>query len=190
MKTQVIFVLLLLASLVSTAQKDNKYDKAYVCTKGKVHFFASTPFEDVEATSTTAVCVLNTETQKVSAKVQMASFVFPKALMQEHFNENYIESDRYPFAVLDGVITDNIDFTKDGTYNVNIKATFEVHGVKKARDIKGVVVIKNGQPYSATASFDVALVDHNIKIPTAVIAKIAEVVKVDVTFMFEKYLKS
>ena len=168
---------------------EGKYTDSYICDNGRAHFFASTPFENISPVSNTAVCVINTKTKKVIAKVRMASFVFANGLMQEHFNENYIESEKYPYATLDAEIVESLDYTKDGTYDVTLKGTLDLHGVKKEREIKGKLVIKNGQPVSATADFEVKLVDHSIKIPTAVIAKIAEVVKVDVAFNFKKYEK-
>jgi hypothetical protein len=185
-KSSPLLILLTTFCVLLYAQ-DSKYADTYLCLKGKTHFYASTPLEDIEATSNTTLCVINTETRKVSAKVQMTSFSFRVKLMQEHFNENYIESDKYPYGMLDAVIAENIDFSKDGVYDITLKGTFEVHGVKREREIKGKLTVKNGQPVEATAQFDVKLADHNINIPTAVITKIAEVVKVDVDFKFEKY---
>ena len=89
--------------------------------------------------------------------------------------------------MLDATIVDRMDFAKDGIYDVTLKGTFEVHGVKKEIEIKGKLAIKNGQPSNATAEFNIALADYNIKIPTLVIAKVAKVVKVDVNFDFRKY---
>jgi polyisoprenoid-binding protein YceI len=87
------------------------------------------------------------------------------------------------------VIVENIDFTKDGTYDVTLKGTLDMHGVKQAREIKGKLTIKNGAPVRATATFIVKLVDHKIKIPKAVVMNIAEEIKVDVDFTLEKYQK-
>ena len=179
---------LFIAFTIQLSAQD-KYANTYACTKGKIHFFSSSPLEDIEATSNVAVCVVNTQTKKVYAKVQQTSFVFKDKLMQEHFNENYMESDKFPSSVLDMAIAEDIDFTKDGVYDVTLKGTLEMHGVKKEREIKGKLTIKNGVPSQATAAFDVKLVDHGIKVPKAVVMNIAEVVKVDVDFALEKYEK-
>jgi polyisoprenoid-binding protein YceI len=187
MKT--IFSILLIAFAVCAFAQGDKYAGSYICQDGRVHFFASTPFENISPVSNTAVCALNTQTKKVQAKVRMNSFVFANSLMQEHFNENYIESEKYPYGILEAEIVENIDYSKDGVYDITLKGTFEVHGVKQEREIKGKLTVQKGQPVSATAEFEVKLVDHNIKIPTAVVAKIAEVVKVDVNFKFKKYHK-
>lgn len=185
-----LLLFLLSAALLTMEAQDNRYVNTYVCDGGKIHFFSSTPLENIDAVSNNAVCVLNTETKKVYAKVQMVTFSFGRKLMQEHFNENYMETDQYPFGILDAVIEENLNFTKDGTYPVTLKGTFEVHGVKQTREIAGQLTIVNGQPKRATATFTVNLADHNIAIPKAVIMKVAESTQVDVDFTFEKYKKS
>jgi polyisoprenoid-binding protein YceI len=182
-----IFVLLLALSTQIFAQADKS--GVYFTKKGKIHFFSASPLEDIEASSTETAVVLNTADKSVSAKINQTSFVFKDKLMQEHFNENYMETDKYPFSVLSMVIVENIDFTKDGTYDVTLKGTLDMHGVKQAREIKGKLTIKNGAPVRATATFIVKLVDHKIKIPKAVVMNIAEEIKVDVDFTLEKYQK-
>ena len=179
----------LLTAFVIQLSAQYKYANTYACTKGKIHFFSSSPLEDIEATSNLAGCAFNTQTKKVYAKIQQASFVFKDKLMQEHFNENYMESEKYPYAILDMIIVEDIDYTKDGVYDVTLKGTIEMHGVKQEREIKGKLTIKNGAPVLATAVFDVKLVDHKIKIPKAVVMNIAEVIKVDVELVLEKYTK-
>jgi hypothetical protein len=162
-------------------------ESTYVSTTGNIRFFASTAVEDIEANSNKAVCELNTKTKKISAKVAMTTFEFRRKKMQDDFNEDYAESSKFPYATLDAVIVNDINFTKDGTYDVVLKGTFEMHGVKADREVKGQLTIKNGQPASATAEFYVKLVDHKIKVPTIVVVKIAEVVKVDVSIVLKKY---
>lgn len=148
MKKLIFFFFLLLASGL---QAQDKYANAYVCTKGKIHFFSSSPLEDIEATSSNSVCVVNTQSKKVIAKVTMTSFTFNDKLMQEHFNENYMESDKYPTSILDMTIVDDIDFSKDGTYDITLKGTLEMHGIKQEREIKGKLAVKNGAPANASA---------------------------------------
>lgn len=187
MKTLGLVAALLMLS--GFAPQTDKHAGTYVCTSGKVHFFSKAPLEDIEATTESALCVLNTDTRKVSSVIKQNSFVFKDKLMQEHFNENYMESDKYPNAKLDMVVQEDIDYTKDGTYPITLKGTLEMHGVSQQREIKGQLIVKDGAPYRATAEFDVKLEDHKIKVPKAVMMNIAEVVKVDVDFMLQKYEK-
>ena len=187
-KNATLVVMLLAVALFSKAE-DDKYADAYVCQKGKINFFSATAMENIDATTNSAVCVLNTKTKKVYTKAKQSSFTFKDKLMQEHFNENYMESEKYPFSVLDMVIVEDLDFTKDGTYDITLKGTLDMHGVKHEREIKGKLTIKNGQPANGNAVFMVKLADHNIKIPSVVGANIAEDVKVTVDFSFEKFHK-
>ena len=182
-------VLMLLATVFFSRAQEDKYADAYACQKGMIHFFSATAMENIDATTNNAVCVLNTKSKKVYAKAKQASFIFKDKLMQEHFNENYMESEKYPFSVLDMAIANDVDFTKDGTYDIILKGTLEMHGVKKDREIKGKLTIKNGQPVNGNAEFMVKLADHQIKIPSVVGANIAEEVKVNVDFNFEKLHK-
>jgi polyisoprenoid-binding protein YceI len=186
-KNFVLWIMLFLSA--AAAAQGDKYEGVYVCTKGKAHFFSGATIENIEATSNSTLCVLNVQTKKVYAKMQQASFIFKDKLMQEHFNENYMETEKYPSAVLDMVIANDIDFSKDGAYDVSLKGTLEMHGVKQNREIAGKIIVKNGQPVNGTAVFDVKLTDHKIKVPSVVGANIAESVKVDVSFDFEKYKK-
>jgi hypothetical protein len=178
----IIIILALVIGYTADAQQ-------FVAKTGIAHFFSKTSMENIEATSTTAVCALNTTNKKIVVKIRNTSFKFKDGLMQEHFNENYMESDKYEYSSLDAMIVENIDFTKDGVYDVTIKGTLEIHGVKVDREIKGKLTVKNGAPVNGTAKFDVKLADHKIKIPSLLGANIAEVIPVDVDFNFEKYEK-
>ena len=186
MKKTIIIAALVSLTLFCFSTLRAQQSNTFVSTDGKVHFFASTAVEDIEATSNQGICALDTKTKKISAKVAMTSFEFRRKKMQDDFNEDYAESDKFPYASLEAVVS-NVNFTKDGIYDVILKGTFEMHGVKTYREINGKLTIKNGQPYSATAQFDVKLVDQKIKVPTILVVKIAEVVKVDVSFVFRKF---
>jgi len=146
----------------------------------KVNLFSSTPVEDIKASSTTGSAVLVTQTQELAVQVSIKSLTFDKKLMQEHFNENYMESDKYPLAKFKGTITPKIDWTKDGEYPVSAKGTLSVHGVDQPRSINGKITIKNGI-ISIESNFEVACATHQIKIPRLVFTKIAEVIQLKVS---------
>ncbi len=184
---RILFCLLLLAT-ASHAQEKN-YNNTFATTTGMVHFFSKAPLEDIEATSQKAIGVLDTKTKKVQAKIPVASFEFNQKLMQEHFNENYLETDKYPYANFDGTIVEDIDYTSDGEREVTVKGDLTVHGIKKPRDIKIKITVINAVPTNVAAQFNIQLVDHKIKIPKAVLLNIAEVIKVDLNFNLAKYEK-
>ena len=168
-------MLILLTGGLSTSALAQNFTSKTV----KVRFFSSTPIEDIRAASDKGVAVLISKTGKIAFQVPIKSFEFAKGLMQEHFNENYMESDKYPYAKFDGKINQEIDFTKDGEYNVSATGALLIHGIIKQRTIPGTLKIKDGQ-IQILSGFEVACADHKIKIPNLVFTKIAEVIKVNV----------
>ncbi len=149
----------------------------YMGKNVKVRLFSSTPVEDIRAVNVKAVAVLVSKTREIAMQVPIRGFEFDRKLMQEHFNENYMESDKYPFAKFKGTIDQQIDFSRDGAYDVKVTGILSVHGVDKPRTIPGKVVV-NGGSVQISADFQVACADHRIKIPTLIITKVAEVINI------------
>ncbi|RDC55999.1 YceI family protein [Pedobacter chinensis] len=168
----VLVIFLLIRCLSANAQN-------YVSGNVKTSFFSSTPIEDIRAASNKTSAVLIAESGAFAFQVPVKSFEFEKKLMQEHFNENYLESDQYPTASFKGSIEPNINWTKNGEYNVMAKGIFTIHGVGKTRTIPAKISIKDGS-VNITSAFDVACADHDIRIPTLVFTKIAKVISVKV----------
>jgi polyisoprenoid-binding protein YceI len=116
----------------------------------------------------------------------MKGFAFEKALMEEHFNENYVESHKFPKAEFRGKITNSgaIDFIKDGTYTVNVKGDLTMHGVTKELEATGIMVVQGGK-ISATADFSLGLSDYNISVPGLVADKVSKTAKISVACSLE-----
>lgn len=169
-----IVIVLLLSTQLAIGQK-------YFSKTGKISFHSDTPMEKIEATNGTASTVLDIGTGNLEWAVLIQGFKFDKALMQEHFNENYMESTTYPKAKFKGKI-DNLsvcDFKKDGTYNVNVSGQMEIHGVTKPVSTTGVITVKGGN-ISATSKFTIAVADYGIEIPKVVAENIAKNVDIRV----------
>ena len=149
---------------------------------GMAHFYSKATLEDIEAVNKKVQCAFNPGSGQVSVKIPIADFVFDKKLMQEHFNENYLESEKYPNAGLEGKIAEVLDQEKDGVSKVQMKGILDLHGVKKEYNIPAEVTVKNGMATNARAKFTVKLADHEIKIPTLVMQKIAEEIAIDIDF--------
>ena len=156
----------------------------------EISFFSATPMENISATNKVTKPILNTATGDVLVKVGISGFTFEKALMQEHFNENYMETDKegpkdakgqvtYPnrMATFKGKINEKVDYTKDGTYKVTVTGKLTIHNVEKDRTIEAVLTVKGGSVTVDTV-FKVPLKDHNITVPELLYQKIAEVVDV------------
>jgi polyisoprenoid-binding protein YceI len=163
------------------------FGQKYISKNGHISFNASTPLEDINAHNQQAASILDAATGDIVFNALMKSFEFKVALMQEHFNENYIESDKYPKASFKGKIANisSVNFSKDGNYNVDVSGDLTLHGVTKPISTKGEIRIKNGI-VSAISKFVVQTADYNIKIPKIVEGKIAKEVEVNVDLTYAK----
>ncbi len=149
----------------------------YKISKSEVSFFSDAPMEDIEATNSDAQGIVDFDSKNFLIKVPVKSFKFKSSLMEEHFNENYMESEKYPYTVFKGKIQGSYDLKKDGEYPVNAVGDLNLHGVSQQRTIPSVIVVKNGIS-TFRSKFNIKLADHKIDIPTVVFQKIAEVVEV------------
>jgi polyisoprenoid-binding protein YceI len=151
----------------------------YVCKNASVTLFSTAPIEDIKAATSKGVSVLNAATGEVNFSVAITSFKFEKSLMQEHFNSDYMESDKYPRATFKGKIAEKLDVSKDGSYPVNVTGDFTVHNVTAKRTIPGTITV-NGGVVSLKSEFMVKCADHHIEIPRLVFHNIAESIKITV----------
>ncbi len=158
--------------------------QTYVSEKSNVRFFSDAPLEDIEAVSDKARGVFDADKGEFVFSIPIRSFQFKKKLMQEHFNENYLESDKFPNAVLSAKVKD-WDKTM-GKQSVVVEGEFEIHGVKQPVEISGDLDISEDK-VEVNAVFPIALKDYDIEIPTAVFYKIAEVVEVTVNFQYKAH---
>ena len=153
---------------------------------GSISFFSKTDLEDIDAHNRTVTCVLDTKTGNVQFSVLMKGFEFKKALMQEHFNEDWIESDKYPKSEFRGQIMNNtsIDYTKDGAYPAKAKGQLTIHGQTKEVEIDGTISIKDGRVV-ITAEFPVAIADYQISVAAFAKDKVAKTINVKVSCALE-----
>ena len=182
MKTKLLVLLLtLLQSGGLLAQN------LYATNTGETSFFSETPAENIKAINKNGQAIINTMTGEVVVQMNMKQFDFPNKLMQEHFNENYIESDKFPKAIFKGKINEKIDYTKDGAFDISATGDFTVHGITKPRTLKGTITISPNN-IGISTNFEVALTDHNITIPKIVFVKIAQVIKVSNKYTLTPYV--
>lgn len=149
-------------------------------TKGNITFSSDAPLELITAASNELKGLIETEKKQFAFSIKVKSFKgFNSGFQRDHFNENYLETDKYPDATFSGKIIEDIDFTKDGVLTVRAKGILTVHGVPKERIIKSDMTIKDGLIF-IKANFTVLLADHNIPIPKVVHEKLASEIKVEV----------
>lgn len=153
----------LMLGLVFSAAGAFAQDKYFTKT-GKISFYSKATLENIEAHNRSVTAVLDSKTGNVQFSVAIKGFEFEKALMQEHFNENYLESGKHSKAEFKGQIANNsgIDYTKDGTYNAKVKGKLTIHGETKDIDADGRVTVK-GDKVQLVSDFNVLLADYKIK---------------------------
>ena len=172
------FTILFAAALcVSSAA----FSQRYMTRTGKVTFFSSTPLENIEAINNETACAIDAKGGDVVFQVPIKSFKFERALMQEHFNENYMESDKFPKADFKGKVANlaNVNFGKPGTYDVKVEGKLTIHGVSRQVTLPGTITVQ-GSGITAASKFRVRPGDYGIKIPGVVASKIAQEIEVTV----------
>lgn len=166
-------VILLVMTTGYTQQED-----LFFTDSGYVNFSSDAPLEFIQASSNELAGILNISDLTFSFTVPMVSFQgFNSALQRTHFNENYMESEKFPNATFKGKIIEEIEFTTEGTYQIRAKGNLNVHGIDHDRIIRCTIQVESGR-ISVESSFEVPLDDHRIKIPSIVQQKIAEVIDV------------
>ncbi len=151
----------------------------YKTIKGSVKFISDAPLELIQAQSDKLVGLINTSDRSFAFSIPMRSFEgFNSELQRTHFNENYVESSKFPNATFEGKIIEEIDFNKPGEYEVRGKGKFNIHGVEQIRIIKCHLTIEKNT-IIIQSKFSILLADHNIKIPSVVSKKITEEVVVE-----------
>lgn len=179
----------ILITTILTAFTTSLFAQAiYTTESSEISFFSSTPVEDIAAVNETSTSLLNVAKNDIVFRVPIAGFKFEKPLMEEHFNENYMDTEKYPYATFKGKLSDTLDLTKDTIYNVSATGMMTIHGVAQAETYKGVVESKDGKA-TLKCEFNVKLKDHKIKVPKVVFANIAEEIEVKVSFQYKPYEK-
>jgi len=177
--TTLLAIMLLAASMVN-AQK-------YMTKGGTIKFSSETPMEKIEGVNRQVNSALDFTTGNFVFKVLIRGFEFEKALLQEHFNENYMESEKFPNSTFNGKITNikDVNLAKDGIYKVVAEGDLSMHGVTNKVKVNGTLEVKGGKVLGK-AVFNASPKDYNIAIPKAVIKNISEAIEVDVNISLDK----
>jgi polyisoprenoid-binding protein YceI len=175
-----LILLLLILPATAGAQK-------YITKTGKISFYSDAPLEKIQAVNDQVYAALDITSGDLVFKVLMKSFEFPKSLMQEHFNEDYVESDTYPSSTFTGKVTNikDISISSDGTINVQVEGDLTIHGVTNKMKAAGTFTVKNGS-LLGYAQFPILLKDYKITIPKTVINNISETLLITVNIVLNK----
>jgi hypothetical protein len=153
----------------------------YMTNQGKITFYSHTSIEDITAVNEEVGSVIDAGTGQVAVIAKMTAFQFQKKLMQEHFNENYVESEKFPRSTFNGTITNNddVDYRTPGKYNVNVVGELTIHGVTRPIEAEGSVEV-GSRDIIARTKFMLNPEDYGIQIPAVVRNNIAEHMEITV----------
>jgi hypothetical protein len=178
MKNIIVLSILLAFGCSLNAQK-------YMTKNGYIGFYSRTPMEEIKADNNQVASILDTGTGEMVFQVLIKSFHFERALMEEHFNENYMESEKYPKATFKGKISNpgSVNFSKNGTYEVTVEGDLMIHNVTNKVSIKGTIDVQTGG-IIASSKFNIVPEDYKIEIPVVVRDKIDKNLAVTVTMKY------
>ena len=167
-------LLLLNATLIAAQGK-------YFTKSGKIDFFSTTPAEDIKAVNKSVAVVLDAKTGDIQFSVLMKGFQFKKGLMQEHFNDSYVESDKFPLSEFKGQIINNseINYNKNGSYSAKVKGKLTIHGETKEIETTGIIAVIDGK-IGVNAVFNLVVADFKINIPAMLRDNISRTIKITV----------
>jgi YceI-like domain len=178
MKRLFLFLFFLNIVFAANAQK-------YMTKNGYIGFYSHTPMEDIKGDNNQVAAVLDISTGEMVFQALIKSFHFDRALMEEHFNENYMESDKIPKSSFKGKITNlsTVDFSKNGTYDVTVEGDLTIHDVTNKISTKGTLeVLTSG--INVNSKFKIVPEDYKINIPGVVRDKIDKNLEVTVTMKY------
>ncbi|MEI8279941.1 MAG: YceI family protein [Bacteroidota bacterium] len=177
----------ILFAIVLISSTTGAYAQKYMTRSGKISFFATGGTEKIEAINNEVASILDSKSGDVVFQVPVKSFKFASALMEEHFNENYIESDKFPKSDLKGKVSNisEVNFEKDGAYKVTVVGKLTMHGVTKEVSVPGTITVK-GKQITLSSKFKVLLADYEIKIPSVVKDKIAKDAEITVNSILDQ----
>ena len=158
----------------------------YLTKTGYIKFFSHTAIEDITAEVENVGSIIDAETGEIIVSLTMTDFDFQKKLMEEHFNENYVESDKFPKSSFKGIITNNVavDYGKKGQYKVTVKGDMTIHGVTREVTADGTIDV-SVSGITAKATFLLNPEDYDISIPKVVRNKIANELEITVDLTYK-----
>lgn len=186
MKKKSLLILLALTIVVHAYAQQKRYE----VVTGNIDFTSNAPLELINASSEKVKGIVDPQTKQFAFIVSNGSFKgFNSELQRQHFNEKYMESDKFYESTFTGVFIDSINFNTNGVYKVRAKGTLVIHGKKQPRTISGTITVNNGQA-TIESEFKVLLVDHDIEIPKVVNQKIATEIIVKLKFQLQPKAKT
>lgn len=166
---RIIFICLLFSTQLIAQQ--------YYCNNGTVSFFSEAPIENIQAINSEVMAIVDVPSGGFAFRLKIEDFIFPNSLMQEHFNESYLESDQYPLSTFTGSIANFSELDLNDKQSLNVKGKLKIHGITQDAEMLANAQIINDELH-ISSTFDVALDIYDVDIPKIMMYKIAEVIQV------------
>lgn len=182
---KLFFVLMFVYALNGQAQKFADLGKDETTS---VTFFSKSPMEDIEAVNKKGAVILDAELGDLQVVITMKAFKFKNALMEEHFNENYMESTKFPHGIFKGKLNEKLDLTIESDQKMTATGKLTMHGVTQDVTLEGIVT-KKGENLILSSKFKLKVADYDIKVPSMYVKNIAEVVDVTLNSTIKPYVK-
>jgi hypothetical protein len=178
MKRISIFLILLTIAITANGQK-------FMTKNGYIGFLSHTPMEDIKGDNNQVASILDIASGEIVFQALVKSFHFDRALLEEHFNENYMESDKYPKSSFKGKILNlsSVNFSKNGSYDVTVEGELTIHDVTNKLTVKGTLEVVSGG-INANSKFNISPEDYKISIPGVVREKINKNLELTVTMKY------
>lgn len=180
-----INVLLLTFFAINTLFAQNT---KYFTRNATISFTSVAPMEKIVSKNSQVNCILNTQTNDLALKVVVKSFEFEKQAMADHFYNDYLQADKFPNATFEGKITNTVDYTKNGKYDVMVDGKLTIHGVTKAVKQKANIEVKDGK-IIAKSNFSILLSDYGITVPNDYLKKISNTVELKIDATMTPYVR-
>lgn len=174
---------IVVAGLLSFGVKVNA--QKYITKEGHIEIFSKTPIFTIEGLNKKVASIVNFENGEVAASTLVRSFKFHEALVEDHFNENYMESEKFPKASFKGKIVNfkDVNLKKNGEYKITLKGDITIHGETKPVETQGTITVKDGKVIGKT-QFNVSLAAHKIHVEESYKDAIKDEIRLDINFEY------
>jgi polyisoprenoid-binding protein YceI len=158
----------------------------YFTRDGVITFTSKAPVENIESSNKEVNIIIDPAASTIAFKVVMKSFAFEKQGMKDHFNTDYLHTDKFPNATFEGKIISKVDWSFKATYNAAVEGTLTIHGVSKPIKQNGQIIVEDGK-IKVSAAFNILLTDFKIAVPSNYISKISNTIRLQINGTLTPY---
>jgi len=179
--------MVVLVFLLSAFNFQEPNSEKFIINNSNITFYSYAPIENIEAKNTNAIGVVDFSTREFIIKIPMNKFDFPNNLMEKHFNDSYLETEKFPNCIFKGTLSKSNDELEIGTNELVAQGKLELHGISNDFQIPLNINIDTDS-INIVSNFEITLDDYKIKIPKLLFKNIAEIIEIKVNATLIKYV--